>query len=314
MSISAPYDWSAFWEALYDWFSGATSLTTIRADEGGPFPAYPYATLKIIAGPTREGGSDQVRKEYVTTTAAVQATAMVTITGIVFAAGDKVTINGVHFVPGTDFATGASAVLCAASLAAAVNASPNVLIDGLITAEASGAIVTLTAVTPGTAGNAYTLTKVDTGAANFTLSGATFAGGTGSGPTTGQEVQYRLVGTRSVVVSCQVLTNSKDDDNDPEKHAVYYLSKAQASLAYPSVRKTLADGKVVVVQEGNITNLTGVVDADFITRAAMDVTFRVPFEIAPSTSQSAGYIKTIEATADTDTPGLDFEDAPMGDI
>ena len=44
--------------ALYAWIYGQTSITTQWANQRAPEPAYPYAKLRVIAGPTREGFSD----------------------------------------------------------------------------------------------------------------------------------------------------------------------------------------------------------------------------------------------------------------
>lgn len=132
------------------------------------------------------------------------------------------------------------------------------------------------------------------------------------GVTEGSEVEYRLVGNRLITVSCQVLTNAKTDGNDPDLHAMHYLSIAQASLALPSARKTLVDGRLAVVQQGSITDLTGVVDADFITRGALDVIFRIPVDILPAAAQSDGYVETVSVSTVIET-ALDWDGEVMGD-
>lgn len=60
----SPITWSTVEDALHDWLSGATGLTTIWAQQDAPRPAYPFATLSIIAGPTRVGGVDEIRYTY----------------------------------------------------------------------------------------------------------------------------------------------------------------------------------------------------------------------------------------------------------
>lgn len=94
-----------------------------------------------------------------------------------FAAGDALVVNGVSFVYNVDWAAGISTSATAAAITAAISASHNPLLDGVITASVLGSTITLTAVVPGTSGNALTLTKVDTGASNFTLSATTLTGG-----------------------------------------------------------------------------------------------------------------------------------------
>lgn len=93
--------------------------------------------------------------------------------------GNTVVINGttVTFVTGTPTGNqvqiAGSAALTAAALQAFLEASTNANLI-LSTYEVSGAVVSITAVLPGTAGDSYTLTKVG---ANISVSGATFTGG-----------------------------------------------------------------------------------------------------------------------------------------
>jgi phage tail sheath gpL-like len=79
-------------------------------------------------------------------------------------------INGVSNTVtwATDDATTATA------LAAAINASSNALIQNLVTASASGGVVTITSTIPGAVGNCMTLTASGTG---VTASGARLTGG-----------------------------------------------------------------------------------------------------------------------------------------
>lgn len=86
-----------------------------------------------------------------------------------------ITVNGVAFVAGDDFEVGASNTEAATNLAAAINASEDVLIDGVLTASASGAVVTVTAVAEGTGGNSLTLARDDSD--SVSVSGATLANG-----------------------------------------------------------------------------------------------------------------------------------------
>jgi subtilisin family serine protease len=110
-----------------------------------------------------------------------------TVTFASFAAADTVTVNGAVFTgvgnsttpAAGQFKIGASDAQCASLFAAAVNASADPLVAGIVSAKASGAVVTVSAVTPGTGGNSKTLAI----SAHGSVSGATLAGGTG-GPIT----------------------------------------------------------------------------------------------------------------------------------
>jgi hypothetical protein len=64
MPVSSPIAQQTVEDAIYDWFNGATGLTTIWKDQDAPQPAYPYAALKIISGPVRFGTLDEVRQSY----------------------------------------------------------------------------------------------------------------------------------------------------------------------------------------------------------------------------------------------------------
>lgn len=110
---------------------------------------------------------------------AVAATGTITFSGV-GTASDTVTINGQAITLVASGATGfsanigASETLTAQAVKAVINANPTTF---LVSARGTAAVLTLTAHTPGTGGNALTLTELLTAG---TVSGATLAGGTGS--------------------------------------------------------------------------------------------------------------------------------------
>ena len=113
---------------------------------------------------------------------AVSASDTLTLTGVSTAA-DTILINGVTL---TAVASGAvnnqwnvqgSAALQATEIARAINASSNSLVSGHVSAAAVGAVVTLTAVIPGVAGNAVTTAKGTDAGSVMTFSAARLAGG-----------------------------------------------------------------------------------------------------------------------------------------
>jgi hypothetical protein len=119
------------------------------------------------------------------TSDAVQASATATLSSAV--ATNAVTINGAAI---TAVASGATAdqwniggddTASAVNLAAAINASTTARIAGVVKATSAAAVVTITAVVPGLAGNGITLTKTG---APITVTGSGFlAGGTGADTT-----------------------------------------------------------------------------------------------------------------------------------
>lgn len=52
-------DWRDVRHAIWDWFSAATGLETIWADQNAPQPSYPYASLNLIAGSIPMGARDE---------------------------------------------------------------------------------------------------------------------------------------------------------------------------------------------------------------------------------------------------------------
>lgn len=108
------------------------------------------------------------------------ASGTLTLSGVV--AADTVVVRGHTYtfrvapsVSATtlEVAKGASDNAAAANLAAAINIRE----AGFVSAAAVGAVVTITALAEGTAGNAYTIV----GGAHITASGATLAGGSATG-------------------------------------------------------------------------------------------------------------------------------------
>jgi hypothetical protein len=117
-------------------------------------------------------------------TAAVAASATATFSTVV--AGNTVTIGGVTFTgsdtptTGVQFLTGATDTLSAASLASKINA--NTTANKLVIATASGAVVTLKALSGGPQGNFITLTAVGV---PITVTGSGFlASGSADAPVT----------------------------------------------------------------------------------------------------------------------------------
>jgi hypothetical protein len=122
---------------------------------------------------------------------ATQATGNITITSyanLVSGTDDTVTINGVVFTAQAGAATLGDATFqaatsndaTAASLCAQINAHASTSIEGKLTASVAGAVVTITADTAGTAGNAITLVYTDNDTnVGATRSGATLTGGDG---------------------------------------------------------------------------------------------------------------------------------------
>lgn len=59
MALQAPINWPEIQQALHAWFTGVTGLLTVWANQNTP-DKFPHAVLNI-SGPTKIGGSDEVR-------------------------------------------------------------------------------------------------------------------------------------------------------------------------------------------------------------------------------------------------------------
>lgn len=62
--VPSPIAWTTIEDAIYDWIFAATGLATIWGEQDSPQPVYPYASLRVIAGPTKVAGQDEERITY----------------------------------------------------------------------------------------------------------------------------------------------------------------------------------------------------------------------------------------------------------
>lgn len=100
-----------------------------------------------------------------------------TVTLTTVDAGNTVTVNGVTYVAGTDFAIGANVTATAVNLAAAIHYHESTNAR-MVTATSAAGVVHIMAREEGVAGNAITLTRVGAGIA---VSAATLADGADDG-------------------------------------------------------------------------------------------------------------------------------------
>jgi hypothetical protein len=195
--------------------------------------------------------------------APVQASATITNNGTNVSDADTVTVNGQAYrfkttmAAAYDVQIGTTNLLSMANLALAINATgvagtnyytgtlalPNIGAS----LSASSLVVTVTAITPGTAGNAYTLAKSST---NTSVSGAVFTGGVNA-------LTYQIVLGASV--SAQ-MTNTKNAINGVA--ADYGVTISTGIPAHPQVTATSGATTVVLagidyaITNGSVSTLT----------------------------------------------------------
>ncbi len=139
-------------------------------------PDYQGLIAAILAGAL--GGGSVATTFQQAKKVAVAATG--TLTGTTVVAGNTCTVNGVVFTAvasgatGNQFNVGGTDTITMANLAAAINASTSAGIPDTVRATSATNVVTITAIVPGTGGNALTLAV---GQASIVRSAATLAGG-----------------------------------------------------------------------------------------------------------------------------------------
>jgi hypothetical protein len=91
-----------------------------------------------------------------------------------------------------------------------------------------------------------------------------------------QLIDRTVTGTREFTVQAEVFT----DVATPDGHAMSVLAKAQTALGMPEFLKELQDGGVAYMTSEPIVDLSAIAGADWVSRAAMDVVFRISIKAA----------------------------------
>lgn len=168
---------------------------------------------------------------------AIQATATIAVINNAIDATDTLTVQGINFQETVDWAVGATAADTAVNIASAINASANMAIDGVISAYADGAtaVVTLYADAAGTGGNAFTTVETDNATDNFTLSGATFTGGTDEAALTGYFNDLWKFNTLTGLWT--VVKRSTTENTSQDGNGTYGVITVDAALNIPPPRR-----------------------------------------------------------------------------
>lgn len=167
-----------------------------------------------------------------------KASGTFTITDYTQLTGDTFEIRGVSFVEGVDFDAVTDNDTTAANLAQAINDSGNVLIDGVVEANASTNVVTITAIAGGTAANSYTISFSDdpNGA---TSSAATMAGGVDA--TSGQLVwsdDFEIVNPHGVAKSLVAASDAVLQDGGSLAYFLDYAIGSDTNVEFGELAVT----------------------------------------------------------------------------
>ncbi len=284
MAVSLPIDFRVAEDAIHGWFAGAVELTTIWRNQNAPQPAYPFASLYVIAGPLKPGGQDEIRESSDTKVSDVKITPVAAN-----ATTYTVRVNTTDFA----FLSDASATVAeiTAGLASAINlgAEP-------VTATDNGTDLDVVHDTAGI----FDLVLSDDGGGDDLLSYVN--------NDLGHEALQIVAGLREMTVSCQVHVG-KEDVADPENHSRALMTAAQASLGLPSVLQGLRTAGLSVIDEGPVLTLDELVEDARISRAGMDVRFG----LASNLEERTGLLETVAISSDLGLPAsLELDDEIIG--
>ncbi len=272
MVAPIPIAWATIEDALHDWFESATGLTSkIRwADQAEPRPAYPYGTLKIIAGPTEVGTRDSlVETTDLTRTFDTKVTPLARNTTTY-----TVTINGTLFMFVSDADATVAEITAGLVAAIAGGAEPVTATDNVTDFDVAS---NPAGVTP------FTIALTDDFDGNQ-MSRVLNLGG-------GAEIELDVTDLREITVSCQVFVRPTDSTN-PAAHARNTMSIAQSSLQLPSFHQNLLDAGISVIERGPIADLSLAIEDTMESRASMDIRCYV----VSSAKEFAGFINTTTGT------------------
>ena len=121
----------------------------------------------------------------------------------------------------------------------------------------------------------------------------------------GEEVRLEFGGQRDMTVSCQIFTKPPESHN-PAVHARAILSRVQSSLAAPSVLSTLLASGLAVIRQGDVDDLSELIEDTWIGRANLDV----QFGLASGSFERTGYIECAELNA---PDPFNLTEEPFGD-
>ncbi len=103
----------------------------------------------------------------------------------------------------------------------------------------------------------------------------------------GQEIEIRVRGERELRVTVQTFSDAVTGNGAAKS----VLSRIQASLGLPTIRKALNDAGLSPFDRGSITDLTALVGPNFEGRASLDCRFY----LRETLSEYTGYIETVDA-------------------
>ena len=119
----------------------------------------------------------------------------------------------------------------------------------------------------------------------------------------GDGVKVRKVGNRVITVSCQAFVSFEGVAYDHDADALHYMSIAQMSLAQDDVLDDFKTAGLYVQDVLDIRDLTGQIDAGWLSRAVLDFQCGLAFDATPATFGDS--IGTVLVSSDLDGQQID---------
>lgn len=132
------------------------------------------------------------------------------------------------------------------------------------------------------------------------------------GATEGKEIIQSRHSWQKMTVNIQCFSNSLL----PTQSAQYYLTLLHGILHFPMYKTALENAGLTVVRENGITDISDVEADKFVSRASLDIEFRLSLNVIPPADMGTGYIKTAEVTSEVNgvDATLQADDEIMGDL
>lgn len=111
----------------------------------------------------------------------------------------------------------------------------------------------------------------------------------------GNGVKVVSVGNRELTISCQAFVSFEAVPHDYEADAMHFMSMAQASLNLDEVLSRLKAAGVYVQEALEIIDLSGALEALWLSRAAFDIKAGLSFRVDPGTFE--GSIAQVEVSS-----------------
>lgn len=133
-------------------------------------------------------------------------------------------------------------------------------------------------------------------------------------PDPGTGVKVVTVGDRVMTFSCQAYVSFEGVPYDHDTDASHLMSIASASLSRENVRSALRDAGLAIRDVMPIRDLTGAVDAAWLSRAVFDFVCGLAFCVDPGTFDPSINTVRVSSTLEgqTGTGDLDLVDEDMG--